>query len=82
MASALGFVGKLVSCVRVQSRQCRKFEENTDGFQGRELGGFRFCPDSDYEAMLAYLRSELGPAMRVVDALIGVAVTGPIGRLR
>ena len=38
-------------------------------------------PWSDYQATLAYLRSELAPSTRVANALKGIAVNGPTGRL-
>ena len=38
-------------------------------------------PWSDYQAALAYLRSELAPSTRVANALNGIAVNGPTGRL-
>jgi hypothetical protein len=38
-------------------------------------------PWSDYEATLAYLRTELAPSTRVANALNGVAINGPTGRL-
>ncbi len=36
---------------------------------------------SDYQATLAYLRTELAPSTRVANALNGVAINGPTGRL-
>jgi hypothetical protein len=38
-------------------------------------------PWTDYQAALAYLRSELGPSTRVANALKGIAINGPTGRL-
>jgi hypothetical protein len=38
-------------------------------------------PWADYQATLAYLRTELGPETRVANALKGIALNGPTGRL-
>ena len=38
-------------------------------------------PWAEYQATLAYLRSELRPKMRVANALSGIALNGPAGRL-
>lgn len=38
-------------------------------------------PWSEYQATLRYLRTELGPETRVANALKGVALNGPAGRL-
>jgi hypothetical protein len=43
--------------------------------------GFHIYPYGDYQAMLAFLRSELARGTRVANGLMGVAVTGPTGRL-
>jgi len=38
-------------------------------------------PWSDYQATLEYLKTELAPSTRVANALNGVAINGPTGRL-
>jgi hypothetical protein len=41
----------------------------------------RLYPWDNYRSALAYLRTSTGPRTRVANILIGVAVTGPLGRI-
>jgi hypothetical protein len=47
----------------------------------RVFGTVDFAPWDDYQATLAYLRTQLSPSTRVANALVGVAINGPTGRL-